>query len=82
MIENLQAMLSTTRHGVSFEQCLAQCVQTKELVDAYDRLQGTNLARRGSPLDLAIDVASGRLESELEEYIEFCWDSIFMRFGA
>lgn len=82
MIADLQARLSTVRHCVSFDQCLFECAQDSELVINYDRLRGTNLAQRGSSLELAIDRASGRLEAELEGFIEFCWDYIFLRLGV
>lgn len=78
---DLPAKLATTRNGVSFAACLRQCAGNKELVSQYDRLKGTNLSLRGTGLDLAIDQASGRLESDIAGFVEFVWDVVFLRFG-
>jgi len=46
----------------------------KELIANFDRLRGTNLSLCGSPLELAIDKASGRLEHDLMLFLEFVID--------
>lgn len=79
---DLPAKLAATRNGVSFAACLIQCACNKELVHQYDRLKGTNLSLRGTGLDLAIDQVSGRLDSDLAGFMEFCWDVVFLRFGG
>lgn len=79
---DLPAELTVTRNGVSFAACLSQCASNKELVGQYDRLKGTNLSLRGTGLDLAIDQASGRLESDLAGFVKFCWDVVLLRFGG
>jgi hypothetical protein len=66
------------RSGVSFLTCLEECIENKELVSNYDRLRGTNLSLRGDALSLAIDKASGRIEKEFEDYVEFCFETVFM----
>lgn len=67
------------RNGMSFLYCLMQCAENKELVSSFDRLRGTNLSHRGSVIDLAIDRATGRLDADMEKFIEFCWEYIFLR---
>lgn len=81
MISDLPAKLTSVRCGVSFAECLGSSSRNAELVANYDRLRGTNLSQKGSGLDLAIDQASGRMETELEGFIEFVWEFIFLRFG-
>jgi hypothetical protein len=54
-----------------FEKCLLEAAATPGMLVEYDRLNGTNLARRGTPLDLAIDQATGRMEAEIEGFVEF-----------
>jgi hypothetical protein len=41
------------------------------LIEQYDRLNGTNLSRKGSPLKLAIDDASGRTAADREAFLVF-----------
>ena len=69
------------RHGISFAECLAHCAGHQELIANFDRLAGSNLSLRGSGLDLAIDQTTGRLDAEIEAFIEFCWECVFLRFG-
>lgn len=80
MTPDLAEKLATVRKGVSFEQCLYTCVNDKEFVASFDALMGTNLSLKGSPLDLLIDVESGRLDSDIEKFIDTCWDTVFSRF--
>lgn len=81
MIANLPQKLVTVRHGLMFAECLECCVAEPELMANYDALRGTNLSRKGSTIDLAIDRAVGRADAEIEGFIEFCWEYIFLRFG-
>lgn len=63
----------------TLEEFLGACCANKELVAEYDRLRGTNLSRRGSPLELAIDDASGRFESDARDFYEWATD-LWLRF--
>lgn len=81
MIDNLPKRLLAVRHGMSFMECLGHCISEPELIENYDKLRGANLGRKGSPIDLAVDLATGRIEAEIEGFIEFCWEYIFLRFG-
>ena len=58
-------------HDPVFLLCLREAAATPELVEQFDRLSGTNLARRGSPLDLMIDDATGRTDAALIGFVEF-----------
>lgn len=40
----------------------------------------SNLSLTGSGLALAIDAATGRLDADIEAFVEFCWDAVFLRF--
>lgn len=81
MIADLPQKLVTVRHGLTFAECLYHCIAKPELVAKYDALRCTNLSRKGSPIDLAIDRAVGRADAEIEGFIEFCWEYVFLRFG-
>ncbi|WP_237715864.1 hypothetical protein [Rubrivivax gelatinosus] len=45
----------------------------------FDRLYKTNLVFSGSPLDLAIDEASGRLDADAAAFAAFVRDTIYER---
>lgn len=45
----------------------------------YDRLADTNLVGAGSPLELAVDVASGRLEDEAQGFLAFVRNAVWER---
>lgn len=68
------------RHGLSFAAVVQQAARNAELVANFDRLTGSNLSLRGSRLDLLIDQSSGRLDAELERFVQFVWHAIFLRF--
>jgi hypothetical protein len=70
-------MGTTTK--LTFADCLHAAVDQEGLIEDYDRLRGTNLCRRGSPLDLAIDDAAGRTDAEVAGFIEFVHDAIWGR---
>lgn len=72
-------MLAATRKNISFTDVLMECAGDKSLVAEFDRLAETNLSQKGTALDLEIDKATGRLDSDLEKFVLFCWDSVFIR---
>lgn len=57
---------------------LKLCCENKALIEEYDRLKGTNIARRGSPINLMIDDACGKYEEDTKLFFDFCVD-LFMR---
>lgn len=66
----------------AFATCVLISFENREFVDAFDRLHGTNLSRRSSPLDLAIDDAAGRMSAELRTFVEFVRESVWDRIGT
>jgi hypothetical protein len=77
---NWRDHLLDTRHGITFYECLMACASTKELIMEFDRLSGTNLQNKGTPLETVIDQASGKTDSDIEKFIQFVWESTFLRF--
>lgn len=63
----------------AFQACLMQAAANDELLSQFDRLAGTNLTRQGSPINLAIDAATGRHEDDVRRFIEFVADCIYSR---
>jgi hypothetical protein len=74
--ENLN-LFAVRSDRISFLQRIEASAANSELVREFDRLRGTNL--RGSPVDLAVDKATGRLASDLQSFIEFVLDCVFLR---
>jgi hypothetical protein len=60
-------------------KCLDEAIRVPELVKSFDRLYGFNLSRRGAPLDLAIDKATGFEEAGMIEFMNFVWEFVFLR---
>lgn len=60
-----------------FLLCLREAASEPELVREFDRLWGTNLQRRGGGIELAIDHACGRSESDVRAFAEFVRDYVY-----
>lgn len=54
------------------EPWLRLCAGNMELLANYDRLRGTNLCGRGTPIDRLLDEAPGRLEEEALAFFDWC----------
>jgi hypothetical protein len=63
---------------MSFEDIVLKAIETPELVAEFDRLAGTNLQKKGSPLDRMIDDATGRNSDELEMFVSFVFGCIWL----
>jgi len=63
---------------MTFEDCLTKCVGNKELVQQFDRLTGSNLCHQGVPVDLAVDKATGRIDSEFMNFVDFVFEFVYM----
>jgi hypothetical protein len=76
---NWREHLLDTRSGVTFYECLMACASTRELVSEFDKLTGTNLQRTGAPLKIMIDDATSKTNSDIEKFIQFVWETTFLR---
>lgn len=56
---------------IDFGYVVKTCLKNKEFVAEYDRLNGTNLSKKLSPLENAIESATGLREKELLSFIAF-----------
>ena len=63
---------------INLSTVIFQSSKNKELVQQFDRLHNTNLSFDGSVLDLEIDKCSGRLNADLQKFIEFVYDKVFL----
>lgn len=72
----------TQTNRLTFTRCVVEALLDEGLVAQYDRLRGTNIALLGSPLELLIDLETGRFEAELGEFVEFVKDCVWDRLPA
>lgn len=63
---------------VSFSQCLQEVSKNKDFLKQIDRLTGSNLSRKGAPLDLLIDEATGRTRLDLQTLIHFAYEYVWL----
>ena len=66
--------------GLSYLSCLETAASMPELVKELDRLHHTNLSRKRHPLDYAIDEATGKSKADLEVFMRFVWNCVFLRY--
>lgn len=64
---------------LAFVEVLVSCVENKDLLAEYDRLRGTNLLLRGTPIAVEIDFATGRISEELRDFAHFVKDAVWDR---
>jgi hypothetical protein len=62
-----------------FHVCLDAAIRERELVENFDRLYGANLCRRGSPISLMVDEATGRQDADMEAFCKFVFDFVDTR---
>lgn len=67
------------RQGIPFIECLNRCLHTPELVQQWERLSGKKLVS-ASPIERAIDEATGYDIELIKEFAEFVYEFIFLRF--
>lgn len=60
-----------------FESVLRQCAATPEFVAEFDRLTGSNLSRKGSPINIMVDDASGKTDADAGKFVEFVREFVF-----
>lgn len=71
--------LAERSDGLTFMQCVESAAGSSEIVANFDRLTGSNLLRRGAPINLMIDDATGKAKSDIESFLRFVWNCIFLR---
>lgn len=72
-------ILAIRKDGISFLACVNEACQCRELLANVDRLYGTNLMRRGAPINLIVDDAIGKTDDDMKTFLRFVWNCIFIR---
>ncbi len=63
---------------MTLEQCLMQCAATPEFVREFDRLNHSDLARRGIPINIMIDDATGKTDADIKKFVAFVAEFIWL----
>lgn len=66
-------------YRVTYQEALLAAARNDELLAQFDRLNGTNLLGRGTPLDVMIDQSTGRLAAEAAMFVDFFDEYIWAR---
>jgi hypothetical protein len=64
----------TPKELSAFREFANLCINNHQLLAEFDRLNGTNLCGHGTPIQLAVDHATNRLEHEAAKFLEFVLD--------
>lgn len=62
---------------MTLEACVLEALNNKQFVAEFDRLNKSNLSMAGSPIELMIDEQSGRLESDMKDFIQMVYETVY-----
>jgi len=79
MPNSIRLPLPAAYVDAAFLACLQHAIETRELVEQFDRLYGASLVSRASPFDQAVDLATGKTEADMRALVEFVHDCIYLR---
>ena len=63
----------------AFMRCVDGCFETPELMKNFDRLYGASLTTNRSPIEMMVDKATGKQESDMKAFVQFVYDCIYTR---
>lgn len=63
---------------MTFAEVVQESAEHRGLLQAYDRINGTNLSMRGKPIDLLIDESTGRMQAEVPGFVAFVYRAIWL----
>ncbi len=74
-------MKTETNAPLTFAEVLWTSLNSRGLVEQFDRLRGTHLsdAGTGSGIEVQIDLATGRYEVDMALFVEFVYDCVWTR---
>lgn len=79
---NVTLTFASPAAAAGFETVLRECAANTEFVTGFDRLTGSNLRLAGPPVNVAIDLASGRTDTEFRRFAAFVHDTVWSRCPA
>jgi hypothetical protein len=66
---------------MTFGECVIACSQSRELLENFDRLRGTNMSQIGrvGGIAAAIDECTGRNEDSMAKFCAFVYECVWTR---
>lgn len=77
--DNTPLQFAAPADAIAFEGLLRHCLADAALVAEFDRLTHSNLRLAGAPVNVAIDLHSGRTAAELRRFAGFVKDVVWDR---
>lgn len=77
--DNVTLQFASPADLAGFEAVLRECAGNAEFVAGFDRLTGSNLRLAGAPVNVAVDLASGRIDAEMRRFAAFVHDTVWSR---
>ncbi|KAB7891349.1 hypothetical protein [Poseidonibacter ostreae] len=65
---------------VTLEACVMACYQNDDFVREFNRLNNTDIKKNTTPIDKAIDEATGKNKEELELFVEIVDKTVYRTF--
>lgn len=62
----------------SFAHVVRICAENRQLIAEFDRLTGANLSMKGTPINLMIDDATGKLQHDVAQFVDFVHDYVWV----
>ena len=77
--DTMTLQFASSADALGFEAVLRECLANDDLVAQFDRLTSSNLRLVRAPVNLAVDLATGRTDSELRQFAAFVKDVVWDR---
>jgi len=78
--DNVTLAFASPVEAAGFEAVLRECAANTEFLASFDQLTGSNLRLVGAPVNVAVDLASGRIDAEVQRFAAFVHDTVWCRF--
>lgn len=80
--DNTPLQFAAAADAIAFEGVLRHCLANAALVAEFDRLTTSNLRLAGAPVNVAVDLHSGRTDAELRRFAGFVKDVVWDRLAT
>lgn len=78
-LPDIRAPLPLALEDPAFLRICHEAIATRELVAQFNRLTGSTLGARLSPIEAMVDAATGKADTDIRAFINFCHEYIYLR---
>lgn len=64
---------------MTFPEVVMECFDNPDLMREYRRLKGGDFGLPKSPVDAMVDDATGFVDEQAKEFVQFVWDVVWCR---